>query len=322
MIDLPDVMRALVALPFDAHAEVTGITNLTIPKVAQRSFDTNGLFWAAPFATGTSGTAYAFRLTPGPGHGAVLRCVSGHAVTIASSPDRAIFAILACERLLRGDESRARVHKGWSKTSKARKVLRDAVTITGGEPDRLDAVLHMADALPKKIKNATPEELAERRAMLHKITDEPAQTDPAWARSDASRAAPDDAQACLELLQGNHGLDGTHFLAGLSPGEDEARELLVACAKAVKKAKLKPDPKWAAVIASLAGGKGHPESEDFIKPIGGTPSQESWEALAMATFWFHAVAEDVPPEQIALAEKMAGKIAKPILEARRALAGR
>ncbi len=93
----------------------------------------------------------------------------------------------------------------------------------------------------------------------------------------------------------------------------------MACAKAVCKAKLEPDPRWADVIASLAG-KGQPISDDFIKPIGGKPTQEAWEALAMATFWFHALAEDVPPEQIKLAEAMAEKIAKLILQARRALA--
>jgi hypothetical protein len=49
MIDLPD-LRELVALPFDRHEEATGITKLGIPKHAQRRFDTEGLFWAAPFA--------------------------------------------------------------------------------------------------------------------------------------------------------------------------------------------------------------------------------------------------------------------------------
>lgn len=319
MIDLPDV-RELVALPFDAQSEVTGITNLGIPKHAQRRFDTDGLFWAAPFASGMSGTDYAFRLTPGPGHGAVLRCVAGHAVTIASSPDRAIFAILACERLLRGDNSRAALHGGWSKTSKVRKVLRDAVTITGGDPDQLDDAIHMADELPKWRSDAPAAEFERRRAMLRKITYETSRTSEAWARAEASRAAPGVASASLLLLQGNHGLDGSHLGAGLVPANDEVIPLLVACAKRVRKARLAPDPKWADVIASLAG-KGKPVSEDFIKPIGGKATQESWEALAMATFWFHALAEDVPPEQIRLAEKMAEKIAKPILQARRALAG-
>jgi hypothetical protein len=318
MIDLPDV-RALVALPFDAQSEATGITNLGMPKNAQRRFDIEGLFWAAPFATGTSGSDYAFRLTPGPGHGAVLRCMNGHAVTIASSPDRAIFAILACERLLRGASSRERLHGGWSKTSKVRKLLRDAVTITGGDPDKLDDAIHLADDLPKSRSDAPPAELEQRRAMLRKITYETSKTSDAWARSQASRKAPDDVDASLLLLQGNHGLDGTHFGAGLVPGNEHAISLLVECAKAVKKSKVKPDPKWAAVIKSIAD-KGQPVPDDFIKPIGPKPTQESWEALAMATFWFHSKAEDVPPEQIRLAESMAEKISKPILQARRALA--
>ncbi|MCC6994056.1 MAG: hypothetical protein IT370_05445, partial [Deltaproteobacteria bacterium] len=152
MIELPFALRGLAALPLDAHAEATGITNLAFPRNAQKSFDTDGMFWAAPFATGTSGTDYAFRLTPGPGHGAVLRCVSGHAVTIASSPERAIFAVLACERLLRGGDSRTALHDGWSK---ARQVMRDAVSITGGDPDRVDAAIHLADQLPRW-KNAAP----------------------------------------------------------------------------------------------------------------------------------------------------------------------
>lgn len=319
MIELPDA-RALVALPFDAQSEFTGITKLAIPKHAQRRFDREGLFWAAPFATGESGTDYAFRLTPGPGHGAVLRCVGGHAVTIASTPDRAIFAIVACERLLRGEKSRARLHEGWSKTSKARKLLRDAVTITGGDPDRLDEVLHMADDLPKWRHDAPAAEVKKRRAMLQKIANEPAKTSDAWARSEDSRAAPNDADASLRIMQGNHGLDGTHFSGGLVPANGEACELLVAAAKAVRKAKLKPNPKWANVIASIAV-KGEPIADDFVEPIGGTPSQESWEALAMATFWFNTIKEDVSPEQIEYAEDIAGKIAKPILKARRALAG-
>lgn len=317
MIDLPDV-RALVALPFDPQSDFTGITKLALPQHAQRRFDTAGLFWAAPFATGETGTDYAFRLTPGPGHGAVLRCSGGHAVTIASSPDRAIFAILACERLLRGDKSRARLLAGWSRTSKARKLLRDAVTITGGDPDLLDDVLHMADDLPTWKPDASAAEVKQRHAMLRTITNEPSVASAAWSRAEDSRAAPKNAPACLRLLQGNHGLDGSHFSGGLVPAKDEARDLLVACAKAVRKAALKPSRQWADVIASIAAN-GAPLADDLIAPVAGAPSQESWEALAMATFWFNAVKEDVPPEQIEFAEDMAGKIAKPILKARRAL---
>ncbi|MCA9857401.1 MAG: hypothetical protein H6709_02010 [Kofleriaceae bacterium] len=320
MIELPD-LRALVALPFDAQSDVLGISNLGRPKNAQRRFDTTGLFWAAPFATGASGTDYAFRLSPGPGHGAVLRCIAGHAVTIASSPDRAFFAIIACERLLRGERSRAMVHEGWSKTSKARTLLREAVTLTGGDPDRLDDAIHLADELPKASKNASSKEIAQRRATLRTIAAEPAKLGEAWARSEASRAAPADTKACLRLVQGNHGLDGTHLSGGLMPGNEHARELLVACAKAVKKSRLHPDPTWKAVVASITRD-GHPESEDFIEAIGGSPfTPDSWDALAAVTFWLHAVAEDVPPEHIELAERIADTIARPLLAARRALAG-
>src|SRR4051812_22535592 len=178
MLELPDVRR-LASLPFDAQTEIVGIRNLRIPKQAQRRFDDAGLFWAAPFASGT-GVDYAFRLTPGPGHGAVLRCTGGHAVTIASSPDRAIFAMLACERLLRGDKARAMVHDVWSKTSKARKLLRDAITITGGDPEKLDEVVHAADGLPKSRENPSAEEIAQRRAALRKITGEPSEASEAW----------------------------------------------------------------------------------------------------------------------------------------------
>lgn len=36
MIDLPEILRGLAALPFDAQSEATGIANLAFPKNAQR----------------------------------------------------------------------------------------------------------------------------------------------------------------------------------------------------------------------------------------------------------------------------------------------
>jgi hypothetical protein len=101
MTPLPDV-RSLIALPFDNVANSTGLHGIGEPKIARALFDREGLWWAVPFASGESGCDYAFRLAPGPEHGAVLRCLNGHAVTIASSPDRAILAVLAIERLHAG----------------------------------------------------------------------------------------------------------------------------------------------------------------------------------------------------------------------------
>jgi hypothetical protein len=319
MIELPDV-KALIQLPFDSRAESTGIRNLYEPQIQRTEFDSLGLWWTVPFATGESGYHYAFRLAPALGHGAVVRCISGHTVTIASTPDRAILAVLAVERLLRGPKSRAILQAGWSQ---ARGLLREAVTITGGDPDRLDEVLHLADELPKWRSPVPVEEEESRRAMLWRITDDTAASsglEPSiWDRSKESRLAPEDPAACLRLLEGNHGLDGTRTGGGLAPNTNDARSLLVACARRVHEAKLEPDEAWVKVINSIAKRE-QPKPADFIPASVGVGPLRAWDALAAASFWYMAVEELVPKEQAEVAEQIAEEAgAKHVLQARRLL---
>jgi hypothetical protein len=299
---LPD-LRRLITLPFDRHANVTGIYNVTYPA-ARIMFDDSGLWWAVPFARGESGSTYAFRLAPGVGHGAVLRCSNGHAVTIASSPDRAIAAALALECLLVGATFRARLQQA---SSHARDLLREAVSVTHGNPDTLERSLHMADLLPNWISPAPLEQEETRRETLWRITDEDMgleTTRAIWGRSLDSRLAPADADACARLLQGNHGLDGTHRSGGLMPRSEAARELLVACARRLTTPR--PDPAWQSVIDALAHRE-QPAPADFISAIGPTPNGRAWDALAATSFWYMALTERVPSEHVDMAEDIAGE---------------
>lgn len=319
MTRLPDV-RALVALPFETEwKKVTGFGRLPRP-VAQRQFDSSGLWWAVPFALGASGCHYAFRLAPGAGHGAVLRCLNGHAVTVASTPDRAVFAMLALERLLVGDKFRNRVQEAWSQV---RPLLREAVSITGGNPDALDDILHLADHLPKWVYPTASEDEEQRRTMLWRMTNDSAKsgsTKLVWSRANDSRLAPTDADASLRLLQGNHGLDATHSGGGLMPDSKSARAFLVACARRVRDVGLQPDPSWARVINALAEHE-QPEATDFIAPSIGVGPERAWDSLAAASFWFNAVTRRVPDEHTVVAEEIAEAAgALHILEARRLLA--
>jgi hypothetical protein len=320
MTRLPNVL-ALLDVPFDSHTEITGIRGVSRPKIEQQHFDTTGLWWAIPFAYGESGCQYAFRLAPGSGHGAVLRCLDGHAVTIASTPERAIFAVLACERLLAGREFRTMLHDGWAN---ARDVLRAAVTITGGRPDRLDDVLHLADELPNWVSPAPTEQEEKRREMLWRICgeDSPASAshESPWSRANDSRLAPEDPHASLRLLQGNHGLDGTHASGGLLPGSSGACELLAASARRLRDAGIRPDDAWAGVVNAIAD-RGVPEATDFIAPSVNMGAARGWDGLAAASFWFHAVGRSVPEDHVSLAEEAAELAgAKHIIEARRLLA--
>lgn len=312
MMPLPD-LRSLTELQLDKSSTITGISGIGEPEIARQLFDRRGLWWAVPFASGESGCDYAFRLAPGPEHGAVLRCLNGHAVTIASSPDRAIFAIVAIERLLVGQKSRAKLHDGWAQ---ARGALREAVAITGGDPDALDDVLHLADALPKWTQPAPAVEEENRRTMLWRITGESG-AEPAWARSRDSRVAPDDAAASLRLLQGNHGLDATHAGAGLFPNHKLSRELVIACARGVRAGGLEPDPAWAAVITAIADRE-QPTPDDFIPASVGVGAARAWDSLAAASFWFNAVGGMAPPEHATVAEEIAEAAgAQHVLEARK-----
>ena len=312
-MQLPD-LRALLQLPFDTHKETTGISSVANPKIVQQRFDETGLWWAVPFAY-ASGCHYAFRLSPGAGHGAVLRCLNGHAVTVASTPDRAIFAILACERLLVGEKSRARLIDDWMQV---RSMLRDAVTITGGSADALDNVLHSADGLPKWVYPTATEEEEKRRRVLWRITgDESADSDAAWSRSRDSRSAPDDTEASLRLLQGNHGLDSTRSGGGLMPDPKGARQFLVACARRVRAAALAVDPAWTLVIDALATRE-KPEPTDFVPTSVGVGPERAWDGLAAASFWVNAAGGLVPSEHAAVAEKIADAAgAAHVLDARR-----
>lgn len=298
MTSLPDV-RALAALPFDRTASITGLHNAQ----ASRAFlDMDGMWWTVPFVRGESGCTYAFRLSPGEGHGAVLRCLNGHAVTIGSSPGQAVLAVLALERLLLGDSFRAKLVDHWSEV---RDLLRDAITLAGGDPEALERTLHVADHLPNWVSPAPADQEERRRSMLLQIIGEnPEANAAAWQRWKDSRLAPGDAPASLRLLQGNHGLDGTHRSAGLTPEVGATRDLLVRAAKRVVDAKLEPAPGWNMVIRAISE-RAEPTPDDFIAAVGSEPSAEAWEAWAATSFWFKAVGGTVPTEHVEVVEEIA-----------------
>jgi hypothetical protein len=310
VIAIPDI-EALSKLPFDKTSEVTGIRAID-PSISQGMSDRNGLWWVVPFAEGESGTTYGFRLSLDECHGAVVRCLYGHAVTIASRPDQAFVAVLAMERMLGGENFRKLVHRN---LSKVRGLLGDAVSITGGDPALLDAALHAADGLPDWISPASAADDQRSRKVLWKMTGDDG-GGPTWARSNDSRLAPQDPEACLRLLEGNHGIDGTHSLGGFMPDSEAARVLLVDAARNVQNKRLSASPPWKAVIDAIATN-GEPTPDDFILAVGLEPSSRSWDALAMASFWFFAIGNEVPEEQIAMAQRIARELgANHILAAR------
>lgn len=315
---LPDVEALSELLAVDPATEkILGFRGLEQPAIVRQQFDRHGLWWAVPFAK-TVGCDFAFRLAPGPGHGAVLLCLLGHAVTIASTPDRAIFAMLAVETLLVGPKGRARLQAAWPEV---REKLRAAVALTGGDPDALDGVLHLADPLPKSVAPAPLADEEQRRATLWQITREPdTSTNDTWRRSLDSRLAPEDAAACLRILQGNHGLDGTRFSAGLFPNGRFARELLVACARRVRAAGLVPDPAWAAVVEAIAERE-QPEATDFVSATVGVGPVRAWDGLAAASFWYDAISRRIPDGLTSAAEETARAAgAEHVLAARRIFA--
>lgn len=319
-MQLADAIVALRTIPLLSHSTTLGVRAVA-DAGTRLVLDSDGLFWVAPFARGDSGSTYGWRLSLGEGHGAVVRTGSGHAVTVAARSSDALFAVIALERLLIGPKARAKLTSGWAAALPA---LRDAVQATGGDPDRLDRILHIADALAPWRADVPPEAELERRAMLATLLDDPTfpivgneATSLAWQRSADSRRSPDDLGAATRLLAGNHGLDGPRTWAGLDADASGNANALFAAAQAAAPAGLPPAP-WGALASTLSAAEA-PDPEAFLEPILKHDPVVAWEALAAATFWWRRRAPRVPEELAEAAEGIADHVGRTdVLAARRA----
>jgi hypothetical protein len=307
MLAFRAAMATLRALPLLAHGSTIGIRALSEPAT-RLVLDSEGLFWVTPFARGDSGSVYGWRLSLGDGNGAVVRTANGHAVTVAARPSDAIFAVLALERLLIGPKARAKLAAGWNA---ALPVLREAVTATGGDPARLDGLLHVVDELAPWKAHVPPAEARARRACLATILDDPmlpvtgdeTGTPAPWTRARDSLRAPDDAAAGARLLAGNHGLDGSRAWAGLDADQNSVAAALQASARAARQAGTLPGAPWVAMAEPLAEGR-EPDARQFLEAIVGRPAEEGWEGLAAATFWMRRATRRVPEELMDPIEEM------------------